>query len=261
VRSSKTSANHISVHDRFERFWERFYPHTPTFAGKAVLDVGCGEGNRCFEAAAKGASRVVGVDPSWEISIARARLKNTPVHERERIVFFEGLLPVLPPERFDLIVSEDTFEHVLDVPELLAEVRKRLSPGGQFYLGFGPLYHSFDGDHGWMRAVLPGRKFFPWPWGHLIFEKYALRKLSKLHAKQITNTRDWPYLSLNRHTFAEYEAMFRESGLRIAYSRVNYVRSLKGKLFAALAGVPGLSRYFTMNVYMILEHDHEQNPA
>jgi SAM-dependent methyltransferase len=246
--------DNFCVDDRFGRFWERFHPNVPTFDGKTVLEIGCGAGHRSFEAAAHGASRVVGLDPyEPSISKARAHLLTVPMADRERVTFFLGTLQMLPPEKFDLIISEDTLEHVLDVPELLAEIRNRLNPGGQFYLGFGPLYHAFDGDHGWMRAVLPGRRMFPWPWGHLLLERYAFRKLSKIHGKRVTNTRDWPYLTLNQHALSEYQEMFRQSGLRIVSCRVNYATSLKGRLFNSLRHLPGLSRYFTNNIYMILE--------
>ncbi|SIO46309.1 Methyltransferase domain-containing protein [Bradyrhizobium erythrophlei] len=249
---SDAPLNHLCVDHRFNRFWDAFSPNYPTFDRKSVLDIGCGEGSRCFEAAAHGASRVVGVDPfAPSISTALDRLKTAP--SAERVVFFEGTLPMLPPEKFDLIISEDTLEHVLDVPELLSEIGKRLNPDGHFYLGFGPLYHAMDGDHGWMRAVLPGRKYFPWPWGHLLFEQYVFRKLSKLHGKHITNTRDWPYLSLNQRKFSEYQEMFRRSGLHIVYMRINNAKSIKGRLFAALRKVPGLSQYFTNNMYIIFK--------
>jgi SAM-dependent methyltransferase len=254
VQVPHSSTSNLRIDHRFDRFWESFSPHFPTFEGKSVLEIGCGEGSRCLEAADRGAHRVVGVDPfAPSISVARAQMATVPLAQRERIAFFEGTLPMLPPEKFDLIISEDTLEHVLDVPELLAEIKSRLHPGGQFYLGFGPLYHSFDGDHGWMRAVLPGRELFPWPWGHLFLEKRIFRSLSTIYGKPILDTQNWPYLSLNRHTSDEYLKMFTQSGLRMVFLRVNHVTSLKGKLFAAIRRIPGLARYFTLNMYAIFE--------
>jgi SAM-dependent methyltransferase len=160
---------------------------------------------------------------------------------------------MLPSEKFDVIISENTLEHVMNVAELLAQVRDRLKMGGRFYVGFGPLYHAPDGDHGWLRAVLPGRRIFPWPWGHLLLERFAFRKLSKLHGKAVTQTHDWPHLDLNKHTVAEFEEMFRKSGLRIEYLRKNDVRSHKARLFVAFARLPILSPYFTINMFAILQ--------
>ena len=38
---------------------------------------------------------------------------------------------------FDVVISESTFEHILDVPEVLAGIRGVLRPGGQAIIGFG----------------------------------------------------------------------------------------------------------------------------
>jgi SAM-dependent methyltransferase len=236
-------------------FWAGFGLRTcPDFRGKAVLEIGCGHGWRCIDAAKHGAARVVGVDPlEGQIAEARRTLASAALAEPGRVTFFQGTIEALPAETFDAVISESSLEHVMDVPALLAEVRRRLKPQGRFYLGFGPLYHAFDGDHGWLRAVLPLRRLFPWPWGHLILEKYAMRRLSALHGRTLTRTQDWPYLDLNRLSAADYERMFAESGLRIALARKNHVRSWKARLFAAPAALPVLSKYFTVNMYLVLE--------
>lgn len=236
-------------------FWAGFgLPSCPDFLGKTVLEIGCGHGWRCVQAAEHGAVRVVGVDPlASQIEQANANLDRSSGANRGRVTFFHGTIEKLPPEQFDVLISESSLEHVMNVPDLLAEVRRRLKPGGRFYLNFGPLYHAFDGDHGWLRDVLPFRRFFLWPWGHLFLESYAMRKLSRIHGRPLTQTHDWPYLDLNRHALEDYERMFAASGLRVVSLRKNHVRSLKMKVFAAFAGVPGLRKYFTMNMYIVFE--------
>jgi SAM-dependent methyltransferase len=237
------------------RFWESFnFDGCPDFAGLTILEIGSGLGDRCFEAANSGALRVVGVEPSsLSFKSSQLRLDESSSDLQRKIEFFEGVLSDLPKEKFDVVISENTFEHVVDVSGLLDEIARRLNAGGRFYLAFGPLYNAPDGDHGWLRNVLPGRRYFSWPWGHLIFKRYAFRKLSQLHGELVTGTINWPYLSLNQHTPAEYKEMFRKSGLRITYFRTNNVKSLKGKLFAPLSRIPALSSYFTINMHAILE--------
>jgi SAM-dependent methyltransferase len=236
-------------------FWNGFgLSSCPSFAGKSLLEIGCGHGNRCLEAIEHGAIRVVGLDVDGRnFAVGRSLLATAPASWRERITFFEGDLGSFPPEMFDIVLSENTFEHVMNVPELLAQIKARLNPGGRLYVGFGPLYHGPDGDHGWLRQTLPARHLFPWPWGHLLLKRYALSQLSELHSEQITRTYDWPYLDLNQHTVGDFVEMFRTSGLRTVYLRTNHVKSLKARIFTSFARLPFLSRYFTLNIFAILE--------
>lgn len=235
-----------------DEFWLGFgLSGCPSFEGKSVLEVGSGKGGRAVEIVRHGAVRVVGVDPS-ETEAPIARQFSAQCGLADRTEFITGYIEDLPAETFDVIVSENTIEHVLDVPALLAEMRRRLNPSGRCYLGFGPLYHAPDGDHGWLRATLPGWPAFIWPWGHIVFRSYALGKLSQVHGRSVTDTRHWPYLNLNEHTVDEYYRMFSNSGMRVHEFRTNYVTSIKGKTIAAAARIPFLRKYCTLNINAIL---------
>lgn len=241
-------------------FWAGFgLDACPDFSGKSILEIGCGNGWRCIQAAEHGARRALGVDPiESSIAEAHANVARSELGPRAAAIsFFCGTIDQLPPEQFDVAISESALEHVMDVPALLSEVRRRLKPGGRFYLGFGPLYHAFDGDHGWLRATLPFRRLFAWPWGHLFFERYAMRRLSEIHGRPITRTYDWPYLDLNRLALADYRRIFGECGMRIVCLRSNQVRSLKARALSALAHFPGLSKFFTVNMYVVFEPAQE----
>ncbi len=241
-----------------EKFWKGFgLPGCPRFDGLSVLEVGSGGGRRCLEVRAHGARRVLGVDP-YEEAVAEANqalAQMAPASWHQSVSFTHGTIASTGDERFDTIISENTLEHVMDVPGLLREVRNHLKPRGKAYIGFGPPYEAPDGDHGWLRAMLPGHRWLSWPWGHLLLRRYAFRRLSAQHGRTLTETHDWPYLNLNELTIAEYHRMFRESGLRIASLQTNSVYSLKGKLVRAAAKLPGLARYLTLNMFVILEHE------
>lgn len=56
--------------------WGAFKKLLPDFAGKRVLDLGCGYGWHCMYAAEQGASSVVGIDLSERmLSVAREKSK------------------------------------------------------------------------------------------------------------------------------------------------------------------------------------------
>jgi len=84
--------------------------------GKTVLDVGCGTGMLVRGIAAKGAVRVIGLDYA-DPAIQEAKSIPYP----DNVGFFTGdIMGWTPPERFDVIVSLGTMEH-LDEPAKFLE--------------------------------------------------------------------------------------------------------------------------------------------
>jgi SAM-dependent methyltransferase len=97
-------------------------------AGAAeVLDVGTGEGQIARLAVADGATRVVGVDPTWAQVLEARDRAGGPVYARGGA----AALP-FPDERFDAVIACLVFEHITDVDAAIGEVARVLRPGGRF---------------------------------------------------------------------------------------------------------------------------------
>ena len=91
-----------------------------------VLDVGCGDGQVARLASKGGATRVVGVDPTWnQVSVA---------HQRGGGSFARAGAAAMPfaDASFDAVVACLVFEHIRDVDAAIAEVARVLRPGGRF---------------------------------------------------------------------------------------------------------------------------------
>ena len=107
-------------------------PHD--FAGKTVLDIGCGAGG--IELALvqnHGAGFVLGIDVEDPV-LARARQLVTQADLTRRIGVVKvapGPLP-FPPATFDIVFSKDSIIHIPDKFSLMAEVFRVLRPGGWF---------------------------------------------------------------------------------------------------------------------------------
>ncbi len=95
----------------------------PSGAG-AVLDVGCSRGATAAALRARGARRIVGIEPDREDAEAAAKVYDEVVCGRldEVREVFDG--------RFDAILFGDVLEHLADPSEALVRVRPWLSPTG-----------------------------------------------------------------------------------------------------------------------------------
>ncbi len=227
------------------QFWRRFGGQ-PDFTGAQVLDVGCGHGSMAIYVARAGASRVVGLDLNCAlIEFANANLRQNHKDVAHRVTFRCQNLKDYPEDAvFDVIISKDSFEHILDLAGMLAEMKKRLKRGGRIYAGFGPLYNSPLGDHGYSRSRIP--------WRHLMLGEAGV--LARARER-------WPHLSintlgdlgLNGLALADYERIFAESGLKVLSFQTNRSEKLLSRLLAQPARIPFLREYFTFNIYVVLE--------
>jgi 2-polyprenyl-6-hydroxyphenyl methylase/3-demethylubiquinone-9 3-methyltransferase len=99
------------------------------FAGKRILDIGCGGGIFAEPLAAAGAS-VVGIDPSERsIEAARQHATHQGLGIEYRVAYAETFDT---DERFDAVLAVDVLEHVDDVDATLAASARVLKPGGLF---------------------------------------------------------------------------------------------------------------------------------
>lgn len=224
-------------------FQKRF--HSIDFSGLKVLEIGSGFGSLCIDAAARGATQVIGIDINkHHIDFANKVLGLHYSQFAHAIRFCSTPLEQLQENDFDIILSNAAFEHIFDLEGMLAQMKKRLKPGGRIYTGFGPLYNSPRGDHGWCKTKIP--------WGHLIFsEKSILERLNKNRKDPIGSIND---LGLNRLSFKQYMDIFAHSGLRIVDLRTNvHENRFYSLLTNLMCRIPFLKEYFTFNIYCILQ--------
>ena len=108
----------------------KWFDNHVDWAGKDVLDLGCAGGFMAEAIDARGA-RVTGIDPASEaILAARQHAQQTNREIRYDVGVGEDL--PYPDLSFDIVVSVDVLEHVMDLEQVVREVRRVLRPGGWF---------------------------------------------------------------------------------------------------------------------------------
>lgn len=126
---------HIDTEWRSDWKWERIAPHIAPLHNRLILDVGCGSGYHIWRMLGAGASRVVGIDPSYLFLMQFEAIKkycgpNAPAH----------LLPVriedVPAmlEAFDTTFSMGVLYHRRSPIDHLLELKGTLRKGGQLVL-------------------------------------------------------------------------------------------------------------------------------
>lgn len=155
--------------------------------GKHVLDVGCGLGGNLAYFHEQGASSVTGIDISHDqISCTYDMFANLHPDYVARTQFTttDASRMPFPDNSFDILVSNDTFEHVDDLAGTLKECLRVLRPGGYLYAYFPPFYAPW-GAHmiNWIR----------FPWCQVFFsEKTILNVARKLEAKGLSTNSKLP---------------------------------------------------------------------
>ena len=226
------------------KFWKRL-GGKPNLNNKSILDFGCGHGSLCIDMANSGPKSIDGIDLDESLlNFAKLNLEKNFNQYKNLIRFYKkDLIKDNFDQQFDLIVSKDTFEHTIDLPKILEKFQSLLKKGGKAYIGFGPLYNFYNGDHGGTQLRFP--------WMHVILsEKFIIRRFNKNNKEQIRQIED---LGLSKYSFAEYEKIFKFSDLEIEFYITNQSDNPISIIFNLLSKISFLREYCTYNIYCILK--------
>lgn len=126
--------------------WETLKDLLPDFAGRRVLDLGCGYGWHCIYAMEHGAASVTGIDLSEKmLEVARektafpqVRYQRMPIEE---IDFAEN--------SFDIVLSSLALHYVVSFEEVAKRVNHCLTPGGAFVFSAEHPIFTAHGTQDW----------------------------------------------------------------------------------------------------------------
>ena len=223
---------------RYPEFWQRF-GGVPDFAGKRVIDFGCGRGGMVQRVMEAGASSALGIELDADY-LAFANRKVAGQWDG-RAEFVLGDIREMEVEPADIVVSSDTFEHVMSLPDTLAAVVNACKPGGELFIGFSPLWHSPFGHHRLIASKLP--------WAHLPNENF----LARMKDDQGRSPDSIQQLGFNGATPADFRAALEGLPVEVISARRNLASSplkqaaLKAMLAAAV--VPALEKFVTVGIY------------
>lgn len=121
--------------------WSELQKVLPPFAGKNVLDLGCGYGWHCIYAVQQGAQYVLGTDIS-EKMLKAAEEKNAHEKIKYHCAAMEDL--DFPKEEFDVVLSSLAFHYVKDFEEIVKQISKWIKTKGSLVFSVEhPVFTSY----------------------------------------------------------------------------------------------------------------------
>lgn len=200
---------------------------------KRILDYGCGFGYQCVAMALSGAKKVVGVDISNErLEFCRQLASEYNVLDQteflERIVNSEE-------NKFDLIISKNSFEHYPQPDTVIPFFRNVLREDGKILITFGPPWFAPYGSH---------MHFFTRvPFVNIIFpEKTVMRIRARYRSDGATRYEEVEG-GLNKMTLTRFKRMIKSSGLEVVRFSPKGIRNLN-----CLTKIPMLNELLTVRI-------------
>lgn len=180
--------------------------------GKSVLLVGAGAGTEILWCLNRGAERVTAIDVKPQPTTAlETALGENPRSDRWRVLEMGIEHASSLEETFDLVISNNVFEHLPDIPRALEVCRDLARPGsGRIAIFSSPLFYSSSGSH-----------LSHQPWEHLWGDPDELREkllgsgtLPEYHALTWADLPGFFHeIGLNRLTLATLFEAVRSAGL------------------------------------------------
>jgi SAM-dependent methyltransferase len=130
----------------FRWYFERF--PLDSFAGKRILDAGCGTGRHTFHMARSGASEVVAMDFSQAIEVAAHNNRENP---NTHFVQADIYHPPFLPDSFDFVYSLGVLHHLPDPEKGFRTLLPLLREGNYMNIY---LYWNLEGEAAWRRTAL-----------------------------------------------------------------------------------------------------------
>lgn len=224
------------------------------FAGKRVLDMGCGASGKSLYYLSIGASSVVGVDivPHYKPE-AEAFARELGFADRFTFLLGDALHLPLEADSFDVVIMNDFMEHIYDPEGAIREAMRVLKPGGRLFVNFPPYFHP-TGAH--LSDVIGI------PWVHMLFSERTLiegyRELvrglpdeqERLALRFGTDERGREHISyINKMTLRRFRRICKRMGLIPLWYREIPLRTF----LSPLARLPILKEMFVKMCACVIE--------
>lgn len=236
------------------KFYLDFCDKADMFAGKTIVDIGCGAGGKSLFYASCGAKEVIGVEILEKYRAeAEALADELGLADKFRFICADAASLPFDDNSINTIIMNDAMEHVARPDAVLTECLRVLAPGGRLFVNFPPIHHPYGAHLSDLIAI---------PWVHLFFSERTLIEGYKELCKSVPDGAERiafriaekedgsEYFSyINHMTIKRFDRILRDGNITPAY-RAHI--PLRGFL-RPLSKLPLLKECFVKMVVCVLE--------
>lgn len=207
-------------------------------SGKRVADFGCGVGYQSIALVEKFGCSVVGVDSNKKT--LKKAIENANYHNisSKDLSFIENISADIL-NSFDVVISQNSFEHFANPIKILNEMGSLLSDSGIILLTFGPPWFAPYGSH--------MHFFCKVPWINVLFPEEVVMKVRSNFRNDGAKKYEDVESGLNRMTVAKFESIVSSCNLKITYKNYECIKRVNW-----LAKVPLIREFFINHITSIL---------
>lgn len=218
---------------------EREYPDfRKIVAGKRVADFGCGRGYQSIALATLYDCNVVGIESNsqtLESAMERAAYFAVP---QSRLHFTDRTSAEMK-NSFDIVISQNSFEHFRKPDIALREMRDLLNGSGKILITFGPPWLAPYGSH--------MHFFCNVPWLNILFSEQAVMNVRSRYANDGAKKYEDVASGLNKMTIAKLERLVSASGLKMEFRNYNCIKGMNW-----ISKIPLVREFFINHVTLTL---------
>ena len=235
--SSETNKRKLTE-DALSLLIKEFQNFDKLVSNKKIADFGCGTGLQSIALAKKYNCNVVGIDSNRRTLDIAIKNANELKISQNKISFIESISPEII-NSFDIVISQNSFEHFPNPKQVLEEMKSLLNNSGKILITFGPPWFAPYGSH--------MHFFCKIPWVNILFPEKAVMK-TRSHFRNDGATKYEDVESgLNKMTIKKFESIVSSCNLEISNKKYTCVKKLN-----FLAKIPLLRELFINHVTVIL---------
>lgn len=230
---------HLDVNIYIKNLEDTFPHFNEEVSGKNVLDIGCSHGIEAIAISILGAKEVWGID--IRIDISRASELRSSLAPKVLINFSEmdASHTSFPDEKFDVVVSVDSFEHFSDPYEVLKEIRRVTRNDGRIFITSGVWSNPWGAHMHFFTKI---------PWVQFIFSEKTIMNVRNLYRSDGARRFSDVEGGLNKIGVRMFKQCVKDLNLDVEYL---YLRPVRG--LTPLTKIPILNEFFTSLIIAVLK--------